>query len=208
MTDSSRFPHDRVVFFSDAVFAIAITLLVIEIKIPTHEQVNEHGLGDSLRRLTPLFVGYFMSFLVTALFWKAHLQLCQHIKTFNERLVWINIWLLLFVALMPFSTALYFENLNDNIAFFFYCVNLACIGMMSYWMHAYTIKRENLNAVLSRASVRWLRIRVLIAPIVFLLCIPMAIFMPIAISRWAFILIFIFQFIGRKKFERKAAPTS
>jgi uncharacterized membrane protein len=204
MNDSSRFPHDRIVFFSDAVFAIAITLLVIEIKVPTHEQIQEYGLGTALRKMIPLFIGYFMSFLVTALFWKAHLQLCQYIKTFNEKLLWINIWLLLFVALMPFSTALYFENLTNNIAFYFYCMNLASIGLMSYWMHVHTIKKENLAVLLNKTFVRWLKIRVLITPIIFLLCIPLAMFLPLAVSRWAFILIFIFQFIGRRKFERKA----
>jgi uncharacterized membrane protein len=208
MTDSSRFPHDRVVFFSDAVFAIAITLLVIEIKIPTHEQTHEHGLGESLRRLLPLFLGYFMSFLVTALFWKSHLQLCQYIKTFNERLIWINIWLLLFVALMPFSTALYFENLTDKVAYYFYWSNLTAIGIMSYWMHTYAIKKEKLETLLGKTSVRWLKMKAVVAPLVFLLCIALTVFLPLGISRWAFILIFIFQFIGRRKFERKSVSVS
>src|SRR5215213_2388076 len=117
MTDLSKYPHDRVVFFSDAVFAIAITLLVIEIKVPTHDQVHGLGVAGSLYNLIPLFIGYLVSFVVTALFWKSHLQLCRDIKSFDTKLIWLNIFLLLFVGLMPFSTALYSENFGNNIAF-------------------------------------------------------------------------------------------
>lgn len=201
--DTSKFPHDRIVFFSDAVFAIAITLLVIEIKVPSHEQVHSQGLGRALAVLTPLFIGYFMSFVVIALFWKSHLQLCQYIKSFDSRLIWINIWHLFFVGLTPFSTALYFENLTDNIAFYFYWSNLGAIGLMSYFMHAYTIKKEGLVNILGLHATRMMKFKALIVPIVFLISIPLTIFLPMAVSRWAFVLIFAFQFAGRRVLKGK-----
>ena len=205
MNTDSRFPHDRVVYFSDAVFAIAITLLVIEIKVPTHDQVHSLGMADSLRRLTPLFIGYVVSFLVTALFWTAHLELCRHIKVFDNKLVWLNIWKLLFVALMPFTTALYSENFGDNIAFSFYCLNLATIGTMSFWMHAYAVKKENLESLLGKQTAQWMKIRALIVPFVFLLCIPLTMLPSVLISRFGFVLIFIFQMIGAKFYNRRKA---
>lgn len=119
-----KFPTDRVVYFSDAVFAIAITLLVIEIKIPTHDQIHEFGMAGVLRKLIPLFVGFLISFLVTGLFWRAHLLLYHHVKEVDNKLLWINIWLLLTVALLPFSTGFYSENFGSNVPFFFIVVIL------------------------------------------------------------------------------------
>jgi uncharacterized membrane protein len=207
MSHHSKFPHDRVVYFSDAVFAIAITLLVIEIKVPTHDQIHEFGLGGALYKLLPLFIGYFVSFLVTALFWKAHMQLATHIKTFDTKLVWLNIWLLLFVALMPFSTALYSENFGYNEAFAFYHFNLAGISLMSFWMQAYTIRKEDLENAIGKEQVRWLKIRSLLVPIIFLLCIPIALLTPM-VGRFAFVLIFVIQLAGDRYHKKKALVQS
>jgi len=199
-----KFPTDRVVYFSDAVFAIAITLLVIEIKIPTHDQIAEYGMLSVLRKLLPLFVGFLISFLVTGLFWRAHLLLYHYVKEVDNKLLWINIWLLLTVALLPFSTGFYSENFGANVPFFFYCGNLAAIGIFSYRMTAYVAKKENLKGVVGEAHARWMKQRALIVPIVFLLCIPIAF-----ISGWAgrlgFLLIFVFQFIGTMYYKKKMA---
>ena len=99
------FPHDRIVLFSDAVFAIAITLLVIEIKIPGHDAVEAHGLGGALAEMIPLFVGYLVSFLVITLFWVGHMKTWKHVTSATSGMVWLNIFELLFVALMPLPPA-------------------------------------------------------------------------------------------------------
>jgi uncharacterized membrane protein len=202
MTEQSKFPHDRVVFFSDAVFAIAITLLVIEIKVPSHQQLHDLGTAAALQKLTPLFIGYFVSFLVTALFWKYHLQLGQFIKKFDNKMLWLNIALLMFVGLMPFSTALYSENFGDNAAFNFYCLNLTAIGLMSFWLTAYTAKKEKLEEIQGKHAVRLMKVRSIIVPVVFLLCIPFAMLSPL-LSRFSFLLIFVFHFIAERIYKKK-----
>jgi uncharacterized membrane protein len=203
MNSNSKFPHDRVVFFSDAVFAIAITLLVIEIKVPTHEEIKLHGVGGSLAHIVPLFIGYFVSFIVTGLFWKMHLEIGQLVKSFTTGLIWVNTLLLLFVGLMPFTTALYSENFANNEAFSFYCLNLTAIGFMSFLFVHLVRKKENLDSILGKWPSRWLTLRTSIVPIVFALCILLAQWLPL-FSRYAFILIFVFQIIGRRFFKRKA----
>jgi len=190
-----KYPHDRVVFFSDAVFAIAITLLVIEIKVPSHETIHELGLRGALAMLTPLFIGYGVSFIVTALFWRAHLQLCTLVTSFNSKLIWTNIVLLLFVGMMPFSTALYSENFGNNAAFTSNCLNLAAIGITNFFLTRVIISSQHLRSTLSKKEIRWLQGRALAVPVIFLLCIAITVVSPM-IARVAFILIFIVQKIG------------
>jgi uncharacterized membrane protein len=81
------FPHERIALFSDAVFAIAITLLVIEIKIPTHAQVHAHGLAGALSEMIPLFIGYLVSFLVITLFWVGHMKTWKHVTSATSGMV-------------------------------------------------------------------------------------------------------------------------
>ncbi len=197
-----KYPHDRVVFFSDAVFAIAITLLVIEIKIPTHEQIVAMGMSEVLSHLIPLFIGFLISFLVTALFWRWHLILMNFVKQVDNKLVWLNVWLLLFVALLPFSSGFYSEYFSSNAPFVIYCIDLAFIGFFSYWMTAYVVKKENLTETLGKAQARWMKQRALIVPVVFLICIPLALILP-QLGRLGFILIFVLQFIGTRYYKGK-----
>ncbi|MBT1700277.1 DUF1211 domain-containing protein [Fulvivirgaceae bacterium PWU4] len=198
-----KYPHDRIVFFSDAVFAIAITLLVIEIKVPTHEAIHEHGVFGALGNLLPLFIGYGVSFIVTALFWRAHLQLCTLVTSFNSKLIWINIILLLFVGLMPFSTALYSENFGDNGAFTFYCLNLVAIGITNVFLTRAIISTQQLRSTLSGKQIHWLQGRALAVPAIFLLCIAITMVSPLT-GRFAFVLIFIVQKIGDTMIAKSA----
>jgi uncharacterized membrane protein len=201
--NSHEFPHDRVVYFSDAVFAIAITLLVIEIKVPSHEVIHDLGMEGSLRKLIPLFIGYVVSFLVSALFWKSHLELYKYVDRVDTKMIWMNIFLLLFVALMPFSTALFSENFSSNTAFAFYCTNLAAIGIVNWLMYNYSSKLGFFNNL---ANARWFKIRPLIVPFVFLICIPLAFLSPL-MSRFGFLLIFIFQAIGQRIWGKQKAQS-
>ena len=197
-----KFPNDRVNNFSDAIFAIAITLLVLEIKVPTADEVQQLGIAGLLSKRIPNFIGYLVSFFVTALYWRNHLQLFQFVKTIDNRLFWLNLWLLLFVVLMPFSTDLYSYFVGHNKAFVFYTLNLAAIGAMSYWMATYVTKKENLTEQLGAIQTRWMRNRILIGPIIFLLCVPVVWLSPWT-GRLGFFLIFIVQTIGDRRVRRK-----
>lgn len=198
------FPHDRVVFFSDAVFAIAMTLLVIEIKVPGHAQVASAGLGGALSALIPLFIGYVVSFLVLTLFWAAHLQTWKHVTVVTSGLIWLNALQLLFVALMPFTTGLYTEYVGSNAVFTIYCVNLTLIALAGYALREAVIRREGLVARLGAHAVAWMRVRALVAIAVFLACIPLAHVAP-AVARFAFLAIFVLHAVARRIFHARAA---
>jgi uncharacterized membrane protein len=130
---------ERVLFFSDAVFAIAITLLVIEIKVP----VLDHGAGDgplgnALGRMIPLFVGFVISFFLIGQTWVEHHMIGRLLRGFDRGLLWRNLGLLLFVAAMPFASALMSEYFGSRLATTFYALVFAGLGLAKagLWRHA------------------------------------------------------------------------
>lgn len=156
---TNRFPNDRVNNFSDAIFAIAITLLVLEVKIPPREDLQSLGTIGVLERLIPSFIGLLISFFVTALYWRAHLTLAKYIRSYDNRMLWLTVWLLLFVVLLPFSTGFYAKNFNYNGPFIFYCLNLVMIGFFNYWMVRYMIRKEGIGGELTPLVASWLSFR-------------------------------------------------
>jgi uncharacterized membrane protein len=84
-----------------------MTLLILEIKIPAEADLMAYKAGGVLLRLIPSFVGFIISFLVIALYWRLHLSIAQFVKSYDNRLLWYNIRLLMFIVLLPFSTAFY-----------------------------------------------------------------------------------------------------
>ena len=106
MKEAIDHPLERIVLFSDAVFAIAITLLVIEVKVPK----VAHGGGDlafwhALGRLMPNLVGFFVSFGVIGAFWMGHHRAFSHASRYSPRILGWNLMLLGAIAFMPFLTA-------------------------------------------------------------------------------------------------------
>lgn len=192
----NHFTPDRINNFTDAIFSIAITLLILDIKVPSAELIDQKGaVGALLSNQSAGIIGLIVSFYVSALFWKAHLDLAKFITSYDSRLLWLNIQLLFFVVIMPFSTSFYSRNFGYNSAFYFYCFNVACIGFMNYLMISYTITKENLYSLFPKPEIIWMKQRSLIVPSVFLLSILFSLFSPL-LGRIAFVLIFIFQSIG------------
>ncbi len=106
--------------FSDGVFAIAITLLALELKVP---QLVSQDIGSSLRELLPLIPNvatFILSFITIAIFWVNHHQLTGHIETISRRIIWSNILFLLFVTLIPFATSVVTENPGNPLSILTY----------------------------------------------------------------------------------------
>ena len=130
---------ERVLFFSDAVFAIAITLLVIEIKVPSlGHHVKERDLLIALANLIPLIVGFIISFFLIGQTWVEHHKIGRQLQSFDLGLLWKNLFLLFFVAFMPFATALLSEYFQTRIADVVYALTFAGLGFakMAFWRHA------------------------------------------------------------------------
>jgi uncharacterized membrane protein len=122
---------ERMAFFSDAVFAIAMTLLVIEVKLPHVERFDDLSLANALLSLIPSYVGFLISFLVLARFWVSHHVVLGALRATNVRLLWANLLLLLAVAFMPFPTAVVAEFAQLRVGVGFYSAWLVLLGLLN-----------------------------------------------------------------------------
>lgn len=112
----NKIQKGRIEQFSDGVFAIAITLLAIELKVPTLVSSNVIGSISELLPLIPMIATFILSFVTIAIFWVNHQQLSQSMGNISRRMLWINVLLLMFVTLIPFGTTVVTENPNNMIA--------------------------------------------------------------------------------------------
>lgn len=194
------FPHDRVVFFSDAVFAIAITLLAIELKAPSPEAVAARGQAQAWADLIPLGIAFVISFVVTAQFWIAHVQVWKQVTRVTAGLVWLSLMQLMFVALMPFATSIYSEAFRgtSHAPFLFYSAVLAAISLFAWLTRRTVTRQENLSERLGREAADWGMLRASVPLLVFGACIPLALVLPVWSGSFVFAAIFPLQALARR----------
>ena len=110
---------DRMLFFSDAVFAIVLTLLVLELRPP--EASDDAGLAIALKALSPKFFAFAASFALVSIFWTAHMAITRRLAVFDWTAAWINLLFLFSIAVMPFVSALLGAGGNAGLAWRLYC---------------------------------------------------------------------------------------
>jgi uncharacterized membrane protein len=113
---------ERLIFFSDAVFAIAITLLIIEIHVPEmHGSLGDRDFLVALAQITPNFVSFLVSFFVIGLFWSGHHRAFDCARHWDRRLIFANLLVLCAIAAMPFFTAFSSEYYGHRVPVALYC---------------------------------------------------------------------------------------
>ena len=210
-----EFQLDRLILFSDAVFAIAITLLVIEIKIPEiHTNVSDKALLHELGHLVPKFVGFIVSFMLIGLYWSVHHRMFGFVTNFNRKLLLLNLFFLFFVALMPFSTGFYSEYAGSElfkkqlkVPMTFYVLNFCMVGFINYIMWTYISNPKNKLAdpPIDPLTAKLAKLRSLIVPCVFLAMLPIAYFTNVIFAVYVPMFIPIILRIMRKKINKKYA---
>ncbi len=126
---------ERFVFFSDAVFAIAITLLVIEIKVPpVAADAGERAWEAVLIHMWPSFFAFILTFLVVGSVWASHHAVFRLVSRFSDALILPNLILLMTVALVPFSSALLSERTLAAAPYGFYALTLLAVGLAKVWV--------------------------------------------------------------------------
>ncbi|MEO8665305.1 MAG: TMEM175 family protein [Ignavibacteria bacterium] len=129
----------RVEAISDGVFAIALTLLVLDIKVPVTESIHsENELMAEFFSLAPKLLTYFLSFLTLGIFWTGQSSQFQFIEKSDRSFNWINLFFLLFVSVIPFTTAFLSEHITYKFAIGLYWLNIFLLGIMLYinWTYA------------------------------------------------------------------------
>lgn len=183
---TTKLALDRIIFFSDAVFAIAITLLALELRVPempmsaVASQMPQH-----LAELTPKFVSFVLSFLIIGSYWVTHHRDFQYIVKFDRRLIWINLMLLMCVAFLPFPTALLGSYPAQQITVTFYAASLAAVGFVKALLWWYAASHHRLiDRALDPHRIMLITRRSIIAPLVFLFSIVIAAFNPL-VAMWS-----------------------
>ncbi|MBN8638957.1 MAG: DUF1211 domain-containing protein [Anaerolineae bacterium] len=172
----------RIETLADGVFAIVMTLLVFDMRVPTQEQVDAVGLGQALLALTPNIISYVISFIILGVYWVGHHNQFFYIRRSDRTLLWINILYMMFVALVPFSTGLLSRYGSDRISLIVYNLNLICVGVVLYLHWAYATRDGHLlGHALDPKVDRLVRRRILIAPSLYFLAILVS-FVSIAIA--------------------------
>jgi uncharacterized membrane protein len=131
-TDNMDHRLERLVFFSDAVFAIAITLLVIEIHVPKLGNATPAEALAELQGLLPSFFGFALSFVVIGRFWIGHHNAMGHLANYTPRLLWPNLLLLMAIAFMPFATAFMAQNIGQFVPTLLYNAVLLVTALLSW----------------------------------------------------------------------------
>lgn len=140
---------ERILFFSDAVFAIVITLLVLELRIP-HIETRAPTDGDmrhALAELIPKFLGFVYSFFIVGLMWIEHHRIFRFIGNWDFGLIWRNLLFLLFVAFIPFPTALFSEYFRSQTAFILYVLSFAFAALTKIWIWSHAVKNREILMV-------------------------------------------------------------
>ncbi len=179
--------RDRIVNLSDGVFAIAITLLVLDIRVPDiPEDLVSSQLPEALLSLWPKYLGYILSFVGISAFWLIHHSIFRPIRSYDRILLYLNFLFLMVVAFVPFPTSLLGEYGDHQLPVAIYAATLAVGRLLLTAIHWYATRNDQLlDEPQDPATVRFFLIRGLTIPAIFLLSIVISFFsVSVAIWTW------------------------
>lgn len=148
-----EFELERIILFSDAVFAIAITLLILEIKFPEFPK-DLKGI-NVFKLIWPTIIHFFaftISFFFIGQSWARHLTLCKFLKQYNNKVIFYNLLLLFFIVTFPFSISAFVDNISSAffVAIFVYISNIFLVTTVQFLFTHYIIKTNTALAVKGR----------------------------------------------------------
>ena len=198
----------RLLALSDGLFATVLTILVLDLKLPDISQlVSQADTRRALGEFAVRFFSYVLTFIVAGVFWMSHHADFDYVERYNRRLLWYNLMFLLFVGLLPFSTAGVGNGLTAY-SLSIYELNIMAIGVMSAltWGYAYT--HRLMNSEMPRRVAQYQGFRHLITPGVFLISIGIANLAPNAyLAPWSLLAIpVITMLLDRRVRDKDAQP--
>lgn len=188
---------ERLIFFSDAVFAIAITLLIIEIHVPELPRgSSDRAYLQALAHLIPNFVGYVVSFWVIGMFWIGHHRLFGLAIRQGPGVVGWNLFLLGTIAFMPFSTAFLSAHAGERVPTIFYCVSLLLAALLNVKVGRIVTSPSMVDPDVPAEQIAYVRLRSLSVVLGSALALIMAFIIPglsqatlASIPLWRFVLL-------------------
>ena len=162
---------DRTIAFSDAVFAIAMTILVLELHVP---DVPPAQLPAQLLNLLPAYLTFVLSFVVVGVIWMSHHRKFGVIARFNQTLLRLNLVMLLLVVSLALPTAVLGRYGDQAIAVVLYAVFVSGIGLLMSGMWGYAWRYHLVDPSVDTGVFRFVLLQSLIIPVTFLVSIPIA----------------------------------
>lgn len=190
--------YDRVLFFSDAVFAIAITLLVVSLHVGPARAGKAVESGAELRAAVPSLIGFAISFAVIGLFWLGHHTVYRYVTALDRRLILLNLVFLGTIAFLPYPTELLSLTHNQAPAVILYAACCSAAGLTEAAVWVYATHTAGLAYRVPPRFRRSFLLQILRIPAVFLLSIPVAPFSP-SVAMYMWILIW-FTRLGLSRF--------
>jgi len=158
---------NRLEAFSDGMFAIILTILVLELRVPHLESATFAAFASAMREILPKFISFLFSFFIIAIFWVNHHHIVHQIEKVDSKLLWLNIALLFFSSLFPFLTAFVGDYPGNPFVVALYPLNmtLASLTIGAFWKHAFvdtTLAPNNLTPAQKQKRIRQDRMAALI----------------------------------------------
>jgi uncharacterized membrane protein len=210
MSHETGLSKQRVELLTDGIFAVVMTLLVLEISVPrisSHNAIGSAAAGTELLSglfdLWPKMLSFGISFIILAIYWLAHHRQFYYIKHVNRTLIWINFMFLMATCLLPFSSSLLGEYRQQQISIFVFGANsiiIASLLSIQWWYlisHNSRLVDENLDPIIKTTSLR----RLLFGIMVYLIAIGIS-FVYIELSFFVFAMILISAFMPNKIMHR------
>ena len=166
---------ERIIFFSDAVMAIAITLLAIDLKLPDVDP--SRALTEVPRQLSAIsstFMTFFISFVVIGIYWISHHRYFAYIKRYDVRLMVLNLMFLFFIVCMPFVANLLGQYTSVPIVLILYTSAVAALGISMALIWWYASRNHLLTTELDAHAIREINVRLAAGPVMFLVAVPFA----------------------------------
>jgi uncharacterized membrane protein len=167
---------ERLAALSDGLFAIAMTLLIIDLHTPAAEAIrSEADLLHSLHHLMPQIVMYFIGFMTLGIFWIAQQSQIDAFLRVDRDLTWIHLGFLAAIALMPFSTALLAHFITYRLALVIYWINMLLCGIGLYASWSYASRSGLLKSDVDPAMSALTRRRIVVYQLAYLVCVLLSV---------------------------------
>ena len=133
---------ERLLALTDGVYAIVLTLLVLDLKIPEGSGVGNAELMADLMHQMPNFIAYLISFLVIVIFWMRNHWILKPLTKGNETVFWLNLLHVFFLSLIPYTSSLVGHYEQDSLAVMIFSGSLGLCGLSLLFLHGYVVGRS------------------------------------------------------------------
>ncbi len=197
--DLSRFGKVRIEALTDGIFAIAMTVLVLNLNPPNlPDNYTEEQVLEALQKMLPSFFAFMASFITLGMYWVAHHSLFRFLIQTDKAILWLNMYFLMFVSLVPFTSGLYSGDTNSRITNSLFGANLILLGLLSYGIWSYARTHGHVVEDMPDDAKHFITRRLLTAPLLAATAMVVSLFQPIYAEYVYFAMIPIFMITVRR----------